>query len=84
MITFLKKIHDELDNDPKSEVIAFYTDFSEAFDKVPRFELLKTVANIGLGGCLLQILMDYLSNRKQFARINNICSGVQDVTTGVP
>ena len=84
MITFLKKIHDALDNDPNSEVIAFYTDFSKAFDKVPRFELLKTVANFGVGGCLLQVLMDYLSNQKQFVRIDNTCSGVRDVTTGVP
>ena len=75
-ITFLKKIHDALNNDPNSEVIAFYTDFSKAFDKVPHFELLKKVANIGVGGCLLQVLMDYLSDRKHFARIDNTCSGV--------
>ncbi|XP_075248432.1 uncharacterized protein LOC142341389 [Convolutriloba macropyga] len=42
------------------------------------------VANIGVGGSLLQVLMDYLSNRKQFVRINNPCSGVRDVTSGVP
>ena len=46
MIIFLKKIQDALDNDPNSEVIAFYTNFSKAFDKVPHFELLKKVANI--------------------------------------
>ena len=74
MITFLKKIHDALDNDPNSEVIAFYTDFSKTFDKVPHFELLKKVASIGVGGCLLQVLIDYLSNRKQFVRIDNTCS----------
>ena len=84
MITSLKKIHDALDNDPNSEVIAFYTDFSKAFDKVPHFELLKRVANIGVGGCLLQVLMDYLSNRKQFVRVNKTCSGVRDVNSGVP
>ena len=40
LITFLKKIHDALDNNPNSEVFAFYTDFSRAFDKVSHFELL--------------------------------------------
>ena len=84
MITFLTKIHDALDNDPNSEVIAFYTDFSKAFDKVPHFELLKKVANIGVGGCLPQILMDCLSNRKQFVRIDKTCSCVRDVDSGVP
>ena len=28
--------------------------------------------------------MDYLSNRKQFVRIDNTCSGVRDVTSGMP
>ena len=83
-ITFLKKIRDALDNDPNSELIAFYTDFSKAFDKVPHFKLLKKVANIGVGRCLLQVLMDYLSNRKQFVRVDNTCFGVRDVNSGVP
>ena len=84
MNTFLKKIHDALDNDPNSEFIALCTEFLKAFDKVPHFKLLKKVANIGVGGCLLQVLMDYLSNRKQFVRINNTCFGVRDVNSGVP
>ena len=84
MITFLKKIYNAPDNDPTSEVIAFYTDFSKTFDKVPQFELLRKVANIGVGGCLLQVLLDYLSNRKQLVRIVNTCSGVRDVYSGVP
>ena len=83
MNIFLKGIHAALDNDRNSEVIAFYTDISKAFDKVPHFEPLKKVANIGLGGCLLQIFMDYLNNRKQFVRIDNTSSGVRDVTSGV-
>ena len=58
MITFLINFHDALDNDPNSEVIAFYTDFLKAFEKLPHFELLKKVAIIGVGECLLQILMD--------------------------
>ena len=31
-----------------------------------------------------KVLMDYLSNRKQFVRIDNTCSGVRDVKSGVP
>ena len=83
LITFLRKVHYALDNDPNSEVIAFYTDFSKAFDNVPHFELLKKVANIEVVGCLLQFLMDYLSNRKQFVRIDNTCFGLRDVNSGV-
>ena len=35
MFSFLKKIHEALDSDPNSEIVAFYNDFSKAFDKVP-------------------------------------------------
>ena len=32
---FSKRIYEAIENDPHSEIIAFYADFSEAFDKVP-------------------------------------------------
>ena len=47
LITFLKKIHDAHDSDPHAEVIAFYTDFSKFFDKVPHYELLKRLQTLG-------------------------------------
>ena len=61
-----------------------YTDFSNAFDKVPHFELVQKVANIGVGGCLLEIIVDYLDNRKQFVRVDSTRSETLDVTSGVP
>ena len=41
MLLFLKRIYEALDHDPQSEIIAFYTDFSKAFDKVPHYELIQ-------------------------------------------
>ena len=84
MLSFLKSIHDALDNDSSTEIVAFYTDFSKAFDKVPHFELVQKVANIGVGGCLLEIIIDYLDNRKQFVRVDNTRSEILDVASGVP
>ena len=84
MLSFLKKIHEALDGDPNAEVVAFYTDFSKGFDKVPHYELIQKVAQIGVGGCLLEILINYLENRKQFVRIDNCSSRTLDVTSGVP
>ena len=84
MLSFLKSIQDALDNKSSTEIVAFYTDFSKAFDKVPHFELVQKVANIGEGGCLLEIIIDYLDNRKQFVRVDNTRSETLDVTIGVP
>ena len=79
MLSFLKSIHDALDNESSTEIVAFYTDFCKAFDKVPHFELVQKVANIGVAGCLLEIIIDYLDNRKQFVRVDNTRSETLDV-----
>ena len=84
MLSFLKEIYEALDNDSNAEIVAVYTDFAKAFDKVPHFDLLKKVALIGIGGCMLEVLYDYLKNRKQFVRVDNISSKVLEVTSGVP
>ena len=68
MLSFLKKTHEALDSDPDSEIVAFYTDFSKAFDKVPHHKLIQKVAQIRVGGCLLGILINHLENRKLFEK----------------
>ena len=64
MLSFLKEICEAIDKNAENHVIAFYTDFSKAFDKVPHSELLQKTSIIGVGGCFLEIISDYLSNRK--------------------
>ena len=44
----------------------------------------KKSPQIGIGGCLLEILINYLENRKQFVRIDNCSSRTLDVTSKVP
>ena len=84
MLLFLNKIHKALDNNSQDDVVAFYTDFSKAFDKVPHFELLQKVANTGVGGCFLEVLVDYLKDRKQYVRVDNQRSITLPVNSGVP
>ena len=83
MLSFLKKIHEALDSDPNSEIVAFYIDFFKAFGKVPHYELIQKVAQIGVGGCLLEILINYLENRQQFLRIDNSRSRNLNVASAV-
>ena len=61
MLSFLKKDRDE---DPDSEVVVFYTDFSKALDKVPHCNILKKVVDIAVGSCLLKILFNKLKGTK--------------------
>ena len=84
MLLFLRRIYEALDDDHQSEIIAFYTDFSKAFDKVPHFELIQKLIDIRVGGCLLEILVDYLIDRLQYVPVDNISSKILDITSGVP
>ena len=83
-LSFLKEIYKEIDKNAENHAIAFYTDFSKAFDKVPHYEILKKICNTGVGGCFLEIISDYLSNRKQFVRADNFSSETLEITNGVP
>ena len=72
MLSFLKKIHEALKTNPNCQVLTLYTDFSDAFDKVPHYELIqKVVAEIAIGWCPFEILINCLEDRKQFVGINN-------------
>ena len=84
MLLFLKRIYEALDHDPQSEIIALYTDFSKAFDKIPHYELIQKLIDIGVGGCLLETLIDYLSDGRQYVRVDNNSSKILDITSGVP
>ena len=74
MLSFLKEIYEAIDKNAENHVIAFYTYFSN-------YELLQKLSNIGVEGCFLEIISDYLSNRKQFVRADTFSS---ETTSGVP
>ena len=84
MLVFFQVVYKALDKDQQSDVVAFYTDFSKAFEKVSHYLLLCKVASLSVNGCLLELLHDYLSDRKQIVRVDNVSSWPKDVTSGVP
>ena len=73
-IGFSKKIYQALDDYSNEQIVAFYTDFSKAFDKTPHFELMKKVADIAVGDCLLEMLANYFDGRQLFVRVDNVVS----------
>ena len=84
LLKLLKDIHEALDKNSSDTVVAFYTDFAKAFDRVPHHELLKKVSAIGVGVCFLDILCDYLERRTQHVRYGNTKSQQLESTNGVP
>ena len=51
MLRFLKDIHEALDRNTDDYIVAFYADFSKAFDRVPHQHLLNKLCSIEVGGC---------------------------------
>ena len=84
MLSFLQKIYEAMDKNTSDNIVTFYSDFSKAFDKVPHKELLIKVGQIVVGGCFLEVLVDYLNNRRQFVRADNTSSRILEITSGVP
>ena len=61
-LCFLNGVQEALEENHGS-VYALYIDFSKAFDNVPHSELLISVTRIGVDGCVVNLLNDYLCRR---------------------
>ena len=63
---------------------ALLTDLSKAFDCLSHDLLIAKLHSYGLSLTFLRLLSDYLSNRKQRIKVENIFSKWQNIETGVP
>ena len=61
-----------------------YTDFSKAFDSVPRARLISKIEIYGIAGKLLTWIKAFIGNRKQRVKVKDCLSQWADVTSGVP
>ena len=66
------------------EVRSVFLDISKAFDKVWHKGLIFTLSQNGISGNLLDILSDFLSDRKQRVVLNGQKSTWENVNAGVP
>ena len=70
--------------DKNTPVDAVYLDFKKAFDTVPHNRLLTKLESYGVTGKVLEWVKTFLSDRKQYVKVNNASSNCLPVTSGVP
>ena len=81
----LKIVHDLQDAlDGGSEARLAQLDFSAAFDRVNHEAMLFKLRTSGVGGPMLSIIEQFLSNRTQRVRVDGSYSGHVDIVSGVP
>ena len=59
-------------------------DFSAAFDRVNHQGILFKLCSVGVGGSLLSVLTQFLSNRSQYVVVDGCRSKLVNVMSGVP
>ena len=59
-------------------------DFSAAFDRVNHLGILYKLCSVGIGGSVLSILTQFLSNRTQQVMVDGCRSKLANVVSGVP
>ena len=59
-------------------------DFSAAFDRVNSLGILYRLCSVGIGGSVLSVLTQFLSNRSQHVMVDGCRSKLVDVVSGVP
>ena len=84
--TMLLKLKDDIKTAmSRGEVtLSIFADFSKAFDTVDYRIMLHHLSNLGFSHQVLLLMGDYLSNRKQYAQIDDRMSKRLDVQFGVP
>ena len=58
--------------------------FSAAFDRVNNLGTLYKLCSVGIGGCVLSILIQFLSNRSQQVMVDGCRCKLVNVASGVP
>ena len=64
--------------------INFHIDLAKAFDRLHHDILLDKLSYYGVNGTAKTLLKSYLSDRKQYVKIDKVKSSIQSITTGVP
>ena len=76
------KLHKAIDE--RKYTVGIFLDLSKAFDTLNHSILLDKLNYYGIRGTALNLIKNYLSDRKQFVHYNNVDSEHQNISCGVP
>ena len=71
-----------LENGQEARIVQI--DFSAACDKVDQQGIQYKLCSVGIGGSVLSILTEFLSNRSQHVMVDGCCSKLVNIVSGVP
>ena len=74
----------KMELDRGGELALFQIDFSAAFDRVNHGGLVFKLREAGVGGMILKVFHNFLSNRTQRVKVDGVRSSSIDVVSGVP
>ena len=84
LLSLVHEIHTAFENKNCLEVRSVYLDMSKAFDKVWHEGLVFKLKQNGIEGKMLNLLRNYLNNRKQRVVLNGMESAWSTIKAGVP
>lgn len=70
--------------DKKQHVAGLFLDLRKAFDTIGHDILIRKLERCGVRGVVLNWVLSYLRDRKQFVKLNGCCSLCMDIACGVP
>ena len=70
--------------DSKQEARIVLIEFSAAFDRVNHQGILYKLSSVCIGGSVLSVLMQFISNRSQYVLVDGCGSKLVNVVSGVP
>ena len=82
VLKIVEHLYDTLNK--KMSAINIFVDYKKAFDTIDHVILARKLEAYGIRGLPLRLFVDYLKNRKQIVKINNVYSSVGDLKLGVP
>jgi hypothetical protein len=82
LLDFMETVTQYLDVGQPVDLV--YLDFAKAFDKVPFVRLFKKLESHGIGGKILEWVIQWLNCRRQRVSVNKTFSEWDEVTSGVP